>query len=314
MAIVINEVKLKRGNQTAVANASLFKGEPAIAMDTRELFIGTSESGSTSKIKISDVVVVDTYADLPGSGEQNKLYLVITDETFSPTPETSLYVFKAAQYVLVTCGTGNLTVSDISDFNTGVDTIIDNRRGANDGIAPLNTGGKIPNEYLPNLAVTDVHVVNDDTERLALGLGTSDAGDLVVVTGTNKTWIYTGSDYVELLTAGNGVMDVNGDSGPSVTLDADDISDMGTTNKWFTDARARQATIDGSINPGEAGSDTYAWPIDRVKSELDGRDNNLGSLEINEAGLAGGTVITYNAAAVPPQLEYHAIIIDGGDL
>lgn len=299
MTTVLEQVRLKRGNQAGVDAAPLLRGEPAVAIDTRSLWVGDG----TGKIKISDIVVVADHASLPGTGESDKLYLVLTDETLGN--ESSLYVFKASTYVLITCGTGNLSFSDITDFNAGIDARITNFwRGQNDGLAPLDTGGKIPNSYLPDLAITDVHVVADNTARDALSPGT---GDIAVVTGTNTTYIWTGSTWQEMLTAPDGVTSVNGHAGPVVTLSTTDIAEG--SNLYYTDARAKAAVLDDSKGLGDT---DFGWSANKILSELSAHDFNIGSLQLNEAGLTDGSLITYNAST--GDLEFHTIIIDGGEL
>lgn len=297
MTILIDTVKLKRGSQSAVTAASLERGEPAVALDTRSLWVGDG----TGKIKISDIVVVADYASLPGTGENNKLYLVITDETLDN--ETSLYVFKSAAYVLVTCGTGTLTIGDISDFTSGVNTVINSRRGANDGIAPLDTGGKIPNSYLPDLAITDVHVVADNSARDALS---PQSGDIAIVTGTNTTYIWTGSAWQEMLTAPDGVTSVNGKVGPVVSLTTTDIPEG--SNLYYTDARAKAAVInDASTNGTDVG-----WSANKITSEIAANNFYLGNKQIDEANIGDGKTVTYNSTS--GNLEYHSIVVDGGEL
>lgn len=298
MTILIDQVRLKRGSQSAVNAATLLRGEPAIAIDTRSMWVGDG----TGKIRISDIVVVADYASLPGTGETNKLYLVVTDESLGN--ESSLYVYKAAQYVLVTCGTGTLTVSDITDFTTGVNTVINDRRGSNDGVAPLDTGGKIPSSYLPDLSITDVHVVPDNAARDALNV---QAGDIAVVTGTNTTYIYTGSTWQEMLTAPDGITQVNGQTGPVVSLTTTNISEG--ANLYFTEARAKNAVIDDTAGVGDT---DLGWSANKIESEIVANNFVLGSYNLVESAIGDGKMITFNGTN--SQLEYHDIAVDGGEL
>lgn len=299
MTVLLDTIKLKRGNQSAVDSASLERGEPAVAMDTRSLWVGDG----TGKIKISDIVVSADYASLPGTGESNKLYLVITDE--GENNESTIYVYKAAAYVLVTSGFGDLTASDISDFNTAVDTRVTGTwRGQVDGVAPLDSGSKIPSAYLPDLAISDIHVVADNTARDALTVQT---GDVAVVTGTNTTYMWSGSAWVELLTAPDGVVNVNGFTGPNVTLTTTNIAEG--TNLYFTDARAKAAVIDDSKSTGDT---DFGWSANKIEVELAAHDTKLGTKTIDESALGDGKLITYNTTS--GNMEYHAIVIDGGEL
>jgi len=299
MSVVLDVIKLKRGNQSAVDAASLVIGEPAVAIDTRSLWVGDG----TGKIKISDIVVVADYASLPGTGEVGKLYLVITDE--GKDNETTLYVYKAAAYVLVTSGAGNISAGDILDLDTAIDNRVTGTwRGQVDGVAPLDSGSKIPNAYLPDLAISSIDVVADNTERDALTPGT---GDVAVVTGTNITYMWSGSAWVEMLTAPDGVVNVNGYSGPNVTLTTSDIAEG--TNKYYT---AGQAVSDIIDDTGGLGDTDVAWSANKVVTELNARDSNLGTKSIDESAIDNGKTIIYNSGS--GNLEYHAFLIDGGDL
>lgn len=299
MTILLDTIKLKRGNQSAVDATSLERGEPAVALDTRSMWIGDG----TGKIKISDLVVSASHATLPGTGEPSKLYLVLTDETLDNEP--SVYVWKAGAYVPVTTGNASISTGDI----TGLDTYIDNRitnewRGEIDGLAPLDAGGKIPNTYLPDLAITDVHVVADNTARDALSVQT---GDIAIVTGTNTTYIWTGSAWQEMLTAPDGVMQVNGMSGPNVTLTTSNIAEG--TNLYFTDARAKTAVIDDSAGLGDT---DLGWSANKIEQEITANNVYLGTKSVDESAIGDGKTVTYNSTS--GKLEYHAIVVDGGEL
>lgn len=299
MSVVLDLIKLKRGSQSAVDSASLVIGEPAVALDTRSLYVGDG----TGKIKISDMVVVADYASLPGTGETNKLYLVITDE--GKDNETTLYVYKAAAYVLVTSGAGNISAGDILDLDTAIDNRVTGTwRGKVDGVAPLDSGQKIPNSYLPDLAISSIDVVADNTARDALTPGT---GDVAVVTGTGITYMWSGSAWIELLTAPDGVVSVNGYSGPAVTLSTTDIAEG--NNKYYTGARAKADVIDDSKGLGDT---DFGWSANKIVTELNGHDDKLGTKTIDEAAIANGKTIIYNSGT--GNLEYHSFLIDGGDL
>jgi hypothetical protein len=299
MAIEIQKVQLKRADSTAIVSAaSLDRGEPAIAFANRELWVGDG----TGNVKISDLIIVANHASLPGTGNSTKLYLVLTDETLGN--ESSLYAFKGGSYVLVTCGTADLASTDITDFVSAVNTVINDRRGANDGVAPLDTGGTIPSTYLPDLAITDVHVVADNSERDALSV---QAGDVAINTGNNTTYMYTGTAWQEMLTAPDGISTINGQSGPVVTLDTGDIAEGG--NLYFTTARAVAAVIDdaAAINATDK-----AWSVNKTNLEIADAKTYLGGVQIDDSNIGDGRSVVYNSTS--GNLEYHAITINGGEL
>ena len=145
------------------------------------------------------------------------------------------------------------TASDVTDFNSSVNTLADARialqKGAANGLATLGADTKIPNAQLPNLAITDTYVVASEVAMLALS--DAETGDVAVRTDENKSYILAGSDYStlgdwqELLTPTDAVQSVNGQTG-TVSLDTDDVGE-GSGNLYFTNARAR-AALSGTTN------------------------------------------------------------------
>jgi hypothetical protein len=65
-------------------------------------------------------------------------------------------------------------------------------KGVANGIPTLDAGGKIPAGQIPAVALPEVHVVLDDTERLAL---TVQEGDEAIQTSDGYHWIYDGYDW-----------------------------------------------------------------------------------------------------------------------
>jgi DNA-directed RNA polymerase subunit H (RpoH/RPB5) len=86
------------------------------------------------------------------------------------------------------------------------------------GIASL-VNGKIPQEQLPPITMSDVFVVNNVTERNAL---TAQTGDIAVVTSESKTYIYKSSNnsWIEI-TSSSPVKSVNGRTGSVIITKAD---------------------------------------------------------------------------------------------
>jgi len=95
-------------------------------------------------------------------------------------------------------------------------------KGVADGYVPLNSSSKIPNTYLPALAITETFVVA--SQAAMLGLTGAETGDVAVRTDVNKSFILQGTDYTvlgdwqELLTPTDSVQTVNGSAG-TVVLD-----------------------------------------------------------------------------------------------
>ena len=150
---------------------------------------------------------------------------------------TNLYFTTARARASISAGTGiSITDGQISTTITqytdaDADARIALQKGANNGICELDANGLVPTNHLPPLAITDVHVVADETARLAL---TAQEGDVAIQQDDSSSWIYDGSTWVQFGLSG-GVISVNGQTGV-VSLDTDDITEGGT-NLYYTDAR-----------------------------------------------------------------------------
>jgi hypothetical protein len=118
--------------------------------------------------------------------------------------------------------------------------------------AALGGDGKLLAAQLPKIAITDTYVVASQAAMLNL---VAETGDVAIRTDLSQTFILQGSDptslaaWVELPTPASGIITLNGKTGPTVTLGSDDIGE-GTTNLYFTSARARGAL---SLTAGNSG-------------------------------------------------------------
>jgi hypothetical protein len=109
-------------------------------------------------------------------------------------------------------------------------------------VVTTDSSGKIDPSVLPPLAISETFTADSESSQLAL---TVQAGDICVRTDENKSYIALNdsnssmTDWQELLTPGDAVQSVNGETGV-VVLDTDDISE-GSNNLYYTDARATAA-------------------------------------------------------------------------
>ena len=108
------------------------------------------------------------------------------------------------------------------------------KKGEADGVCPLNGLGVIPDQFLPNLSITDVYVVSTISERDSLVV---QKGDVVKVTNSDgnghpNTYIWDGSSYVDIQESSD-VISVNGKTG-EVVLTTADINDS-TNRRYVTD-------------------------------------------------------------------------------
>lgn len=186
---------------------------------------------------------------------------------------------STAGRVIVTDGSKNITASTVTDTEllalsgiTGdIQNQLDNKidlteKGANNGVATLDAGGKIPAAQLPNTVMEFKGTWDASTNTPTLADGVGNAGDVYLtnVAGTQDLgsgpqtfavgdWIvYSGTIWQKSINS-NAVVSVNGQQGV-VLLDTDDIAEG--TALYFTDERAQDAV--GSILTDSASIDfTY---------------------------------------------------------
>jgi hypothetical protein len=113
-------------------------------------------------------------------------------------------------------GDANTNLSSHSGDNTAHGDpigLLTSLRGANNGLAELDAGGKVPSAQIPSIALGDVYEVADITARDAL---TVQAGDVAIVadngSGVAESYVYGGSAWISLKSA-DGVISVAGKSG-----------------------------------------------------------------------------------------------------
>ncbi len=158
------------------------------------------------------------------------------------------------------------------------------QKGANDGVATLDGGGKVPTSQLPALAVTSTYTAADETAQLAL---TVQEGDVVVRTDENKTYIALNennsamSDWQEMLTPTDTVLSVNGETG-AVSLNATSIGLDNVDNTSDADkpiSTATQTALDAKLDDNQlideddmaSDSDTHVPTQQSVKAYVNNK-------------------------------------------
>lgn len=149
-------------------------------------------------------------------------------------------VLKAGELGYVTdkkmfkVGDGTTAFNDLNYLKISLEDVVD----------LLDANGKLKTNLLPTLAIGDTEIVTNDEARFALTTEKVQKGDVVIVTGTNKTYRVIDDTkfgeeggYVQILTPDAPVQSVNNQTG-NITLDTDDISE-GDDNLYYTDARVQ---------------------------------------------------------------------------
>jgi len=139
------------------------------------------------------------------------------------TPGTSLGEFEVGDSIGIDSGgTGGIT-APAALSNLGAEASA-NKGNAN-GYASLDGGGKIPAGQIPAVALPEVHVVADETARLAL---TVQEGDEAIQLDDGTHWIYDGTSWFERPQPTTFPLEIK-DGGASQTLAAKVLNFIGFT-------------------------------------------------------------------------------------
>ena len=198
----------------------------------------------------------------------------------APSVSSVKAYYTAGTGISLSSGQISSTITQYTD--TDADARITLQKGANNGICELDANGLVPTNHLPPLAITDVHVVADATERNAL---VAQEGDVAIQTDDSSSWIYDGSAWVAFGVSG-AVVSVNGQTG-TVSLDTDDVSE-GSTNKYFTDTLARTAAVVNSTSGTETNQAPSVAAMKSYVSANAGAVNSVNSV----SPIAGNVTLT----------------------
>lgn len=135
-----------------------------------------------------------------------------------------------------------ITLSKVSDAGTAASKDV----GTSSGNVPvLDSNGKLNTSVMPALALNTTKVVATEAARKALTTSDVQNGDMVIVTGTNKTYMVIDdtklsqdAGYTQILTPDAPVQSVNGKTG-TVSLTTSDVAEG--TNLYYTQARFNTA-------------------------------------------------------------------------
>lgn len=242
-----------------------------------------------------------------------------------------------ANRVLVSDVSKNITPSTVTDtelsrlsgITSNVQDQLDDKidlteKGANNGVATLDAGGKIPATQLPNSVMEYLGNWNATTNSPTLADGVGNNGDVyrVNVAGTQNLGsgsisfnigdfvIYNGTIWEKSVNS-NDVVSVNGQQGV-VVLDTDDIAEG--SNQYFTNERAQDAvgtilqdTFSIDLNYNDTTNEISATVLpagvdhDQLQNFVANEHIDHSSVEIqtqSNSGLSGGGNITTTRSLV----------------
>ncbi|WP_429169011.1 tail fiber protein [Aeromonas rivipollensis] len=176
---------------------------------------------------------------------------------------------------------GNITAGSNPTTLSGygiTDAVPSSQKGAANGVATLDSGGKVPVAQIPATAITDTFVVGTQAAMLAL---TAEIGDVAIRTDLNRSFILrvagasTLANWQELLTPTDAVQSVDGQTGVVVLATASEgvkgkaqiatqaEVDAGTDDSKFVTAKKLMAALtkDIAANGYPAGA-PIPWPLE----------------------------------------------------
>ena len=169
--------------------------------------------------------------------------------------------------------------------------------GQPDGVATLDSNGKLTSEQLPDIAQVSVHAVADSTARLALSV---EPGDIAIQTDNGSTYILTATPAS---TSANWSLITVADPFPS--HDTDDLAEG--SSLYFTNQRALDATTSaydhsGAASTAETNAKSYA---DTLASNYDPA-GAADTAESNAKSFASGLASNYDAVGSATTAETNA--------
>ena len=142
--------------------------------------------------------------------------------------------------------------ANTADVTTGLGLKLDaSQKGIASGVASLDINAKVPASQIPVVSFQSANVVASQSAMLALTSAV--IGSIAIRTDNSRNYVLSGADptvlanWVELAVP-TSVTTINGIPGAVVTLTTDEIGE-GSTNKYYTDSRSRNAiTVTAPLN------------------------------------------------------------------
>lgn len=276
-----NTVRIKRraAGGASGAPASLQNAELAFNEQDDTLYYGKG-TGGAGGTATTVVAIGGSGAFQPRDGDLDAL-AALSGTGLVRRTGSNTYALDSAAYI---------TGINSGDVTTALGFTPENaaNKGQANGYASLDSGGKVPSSQLPSYVDDVLEFAN-----LAAFPGTGEVDKIYVAIDTNKTYRWGGSTYVEI----------------SASPGSTDAVPEGSTNKYFTDARARAAiSATGSLSYN---STTGVLSFTDAVTSVAGR---TGAVTLSNTDISGlGTMATQNANNVNiTGGSIDGITLDGG--
>lgn len=301
-------------------NLNIFTG---VATDRGSLSLtanGITVQPGTAGMSLSSRKITSLADPTADQDASTKKYV---DDTIGPiaTDVADLVTLSGVVANSTTLGTfTGTTIPDSSDvkealqaLETEVELKIDvTEKGANNGVATLDAGGKVPAAQLPNSIMEYKGTWAASTNTPTLANGTGNAGDVYVasdagtvdfgagnITFAAGDWVLYSGTIWEKSVNSNAVASVNGYTGV-VVLDTTDVAEG--SNLYFTETRVLDTDLAGfTSSPGNIS------PADMLLTALQKLDgNNLATQQnVDNLVILSGVVVdsldlgTFTGATIP---------------
>jgi len=260
-------------NASAAIDKTKIAGTAITAADTGTV-TNTMLAGSIDNSKLA----TDPLARANHTGTQ----LASTISNFDTQVRTSKVTDLAAPTGSFSMNSQKIT--NLATATTSTDAInkdyVDSKIGANNGIASLDSSGKIPTAQLPNIALHQTFVVSSQAAMLALA---ADTGDVAVRTDVSKTFILasepatTLGNWQELLTS-DAVTSVDGQTG-NVSLASTYVNVSGDTMTGALAMGTNKITGLGTpTNSADAATKNYVDTVVIAPTNLTGPITSVGNV------------------------------------
>jgi len=256
-----------------VLEAEQITQNDAIALNTDKVGITSGQASA---------ITANTNKTGITSGEQNKLANI---EEFAQVNGTI--------DAIPTNGSNN-AVSSNGTFDALATKINNSEKGANNGVATLGSDGKVPNDQIPALAISETFEVSSQAQMLALSQ--AEQGDVAVRSDVSQAFILkqtpvsTLANWVQLLTPASTVTSVAGRVGV-VVLNKDDVGLANADNTSDVNkpiSSATQTALNGKLNLS-GGNMTGSLEFFNAVSRFRLTDGTLVLLQGLERSAFGGT-------------------------
>lgn len=204
--------------------------------------------------------------------------------------------------------TSGSATGEAVEFSQLANYVPNSAKGANNGVASLDSGGKVPVSQLPNSIMEYLGTYNASTNTPTLVNGTGNTGDVYRVNtagaGVNSLnfiigdyVIYNGTTWEKAHSGADAVLTVNGFAGV-VVLSTTDIAEG--VNLYFTTARAKAAAVANAIVSG-------------VTDVAPSQDAVFSALALKQDVITAGVGITKSGATISAKYDNASIGINGSN-